>query len=401
MTFFLLPKTICKIYENIHFDTESVENPVLSHSLSIFLSRIKEKITDNSSKWDIYKKYTNPYEYIHSYIPNYHESICKHSPLSRSYYKMIEIMNTFTYLKQTISIECTSQPIKSFHIAEGPGGFIEALAFLRKCPKDKYIGMTLLDKEKTDTNIPSWKKSDKFLQNNSNVFLENGRDQTGNILSLDNFEYVVQKYHSSMDIITGDGGFDFSIDFNMQEQLVSQLLFAQIAYALCLQKKNGSFVLKIFDSFMHHTVDLIYLLSSFYDNVYIVKPHTSRYANSEKYIVCLDFLFDNHNDFYPFLYNCFERMLNNADFPVRFLKSNIPSLFIKKMDECNMIFGQQQTQNIHHTLSLIHTKPRNDQIDVFIKNNIKRATDWCIKHHLPYNIINSYNMFLNKTPNDK
>jgi hypothetical protein len=89
-------------------------------------------------------------------------------------------------------------------------------------------------------------------------------------------------------------------------------------------------------------------------------------------------------------------MLNNADFPVRFLKSNIPSLFIKKMDECNMIFGQQQTLNIHHTLSLIHTKPRNDQIDVFIKNNIKRATDWCIKHHLPYNIINSYNMFLNK-----
>ena len=170
MTYYLLPKTNSNIFNKLEcISSPTQPEPVISFSLSHYLYEIKKKLEEREKDWDTYKKYTNPYEYIHSYIPNYHESICKHSPLSRSYYKMIEIMNTFTYLKQTISIECTSQPIKSFHIAEGPGGFIEALAFLRKCPKDKYIGMTLLDKEKTDTNIPSWKKSSHFLNLNKNT----------------------------------------------------------------------------------------------------------------------------------------------------------------------------------------------------------------------------------------
>ena len=49
-----------------------------------------------------------------------------------------------------------------------------------------------------------------------------------------------------MDLITADGGFDFSMDFNQQEILIGKLLFAQIAYALCLQKRGGKFILKIF-----------------------------------------------------------------------------------------------------------------------------------------------------------
>ena len=39
-----------------------------------------------------------------------------------------------------------------------------------------------------------------------------------------NFVYVYEKYRNSMDIITGDGGFDFSIDFNKQESLSFNLI---------------------------------------------------------------------------------------------------------------------------------------------------------------------------------
>lgn len=399
MTFFLLPRTVCPIYENILCDTSNGENETcaLSQSLCSYLSKIKEKITVNEKQWDTYKKYTNPYEYIHSYIPHHQESICKHSPLSRSYFKMIEMMYAFAQLKSYIRIgedKKKREAIKSFHIAEGPGGFIEALVYLRKCPQDTYYGMTLLDENKQNTNIPAWKKSESFLHKHKNVVLENGVDQTGNILSLDNFEYVVKKYGSTMDIVTADGGFDFSIDFNKQELLISQLLFAQIAYAVCIQKKGGTFILKLFDCFMSHTVDLVYLLTSFYESVHVMKPQTSRYANSEKYIVCSGFVYDGDSEYYNHIFKCFEGMLNSAEYPRRFLKGPIPSLFMKKMDECNIIFGQQQTQNIHHTLSLLESKPRFDQIETLVKANMKRATDWCIKHHLPYNIIHSYNMFL-------
>ena len=307
---------------------------------------------------------------------------------------MIEIINTFSLLPNSInySVGTTAAPltpIHTFHLAEGPGGFIEAILRLRNCKEDKYIGMTLLDTE-NDYNIPAWKKSDIFLKSNPNVSLENGEDNTGNILTLDNFIHVVNKYHSKMDIITADGGFDFSMDFNQLEILIGKLLFAQIAYAVCLQKRGGKFILKIFDSFMQHTLDLIYLLTSFYEKVYIMKPHTSRYANSEKYIVCVGFLHANHTEFYPHLYECFKQMGMKPDpHTLRFLNVSIPQLFIKKIEEYNAIFGQKQIQNIYYTLSLIENKIKHDKIEHLIKTNIQKSMNWCVKYNIPYYTLNT------------
>jgi 23S rRNA U2552 (ribose-2'-O)-methylase RlmE/FtsJ len=388
MTFFLLPRSYIVLYKNIDFiDTDSIPESTISQSLAYYLYNIKEKITSKEKQWDIYKKYTNPYEYIHTIVPLKKKPVSKYKPLSRSYFKMIEIMNTFHINYR--------EPINSFHLAEGPGGFIEALVKTRNCKEDTYIGMTLLDEDKNDSNIPAWKKSDLFLKSNPNVFLENGSDETGNILSLENFEYVIQKYPSKMDLITADGGFDFSIDFNLQECSIGKLLFAQMAYALCLQKYKGKFILKIFDSFMQHTIDILYILSSFYEKVYIMKPQTSRYANSEKYIVCIGFLYDNHAGFYIHLVKCFEKMLESQLNPLRFLNTEISYLFIKKMEEYNAIFGQKQIQNINYTLSLMETKTKLDKIEILIKTNIQKSMDWCTKYNIQYNTLNTpTNIFL-------
>jgi len=391
MTFFLLPRSY-NVHNNIDFkDSETIPSSVISQSLSYYLYNIKEKITSKEKQWDIYKKYTNPYEYIHTIVPLKKKSVSKHKPLSRSYFKMIEIINTF-------HIDYRG-PITSFHLAEGPGGFIEALAKIRSCKEDdKYIGMTLLDEKKNDYNIPAWKKSDIFLRSNPNVILENGKDETGNILSLENFEYVIQKYPLKMDLITADGGFDFSIDFNIQECSIGKLLFAQVAYAVCLQKYKGNFILKVFDCFMQHTIDIVYILSSFYEKVYIMKPQTSRYANSEKYIVCIGFLYSNHSGFYEYFVRCFEKMVQSTLNPLRFFTMDIPYLFIKKMEEYNAIFGQKQIQNIHYTLSLMETKTKLDKIESLIKTNIQKSIDWCSKYSVPYNLLNtSTNIFLTNT----
>jgi 23S rRNA U2552 (ribose-2'-O)-methylase RlmE/FtsJ len=400
MSFYLLPRAPLYIYKNIQY-SETSEPPtnVISQSLCHYLYNIKRKITDREKQWDVFKKYTNPYEYIHTVVPLKKKSVSKHKPLSRSYFKMIEIINTFSILSVGPSIHFITPthanttphtpPIHTFHLAEGPGGFIEAIVRMRNCKEDKYIGMTLLDTE-NDYNIPAWKKSEMFLKSNPNVMLENGVDNTGNILTLENFNHVVKKYHSKMDIITGDGGFDFSMDFNQQEILIGRLLFAQIAYALCLQKRGGKFILKIFDSFMQHTLDLIYILTCFYERVYIMKPHTSRYANSEKYIVCIGFLHGNHTEFYPFLNECFKKMVMNTDaYPLRFLNLTIPQLFIKKIEEYNAIFGQKQIQNIYYTLSLIENKIKHDKIEHLIKTNIQKSMNWCAKYNIPHHILNT------------
>ena len=393
MIYFLVPKNNIQTYKSI-FTTLSDEppNPSISNSLSYYLSDIKMKINDYEKEWDIFKKHTNPYEYIHTMIPNKKKYVSKCKPLSRSYFKMIEIVHTFR-------LNDIFDNIKSFHLAEGPGGFIEALVQQRQNTGDIYVGMTILDEnaEMDDYNIPAWKKSQQFLKENPNVFIENGADGTGNILNIENFVYCKEKYASSMDLITADGGFDFSNDFNNQEISIANLLFAQIAYALCMQKKNGSFVLKIFDCFMPHTIDLLFILSSFYDKVYITKPQTSRYANSEKYIVCKKFLFSSCDDFYPFLYEAFTGAChnNNNNCIHRFLNIPISNYFLTKLEEYNSIFGQQQIENIYYTISLIETKNKAEKIDMLIKTNIQKCIQWCLKYDVPHNTITgNTNIFL-------
>ena len=389
MTYYLLPKTSFLIHKYIDcISSEIIPPVVISNSLSTYLYDIKLRLDNYENDWDIFKKYTNPYEYIHTIVPTKKKSISKYKPLSRSYFKMIELLHTF-------NINFDTKNLRSFHLAEGPGGFIEALVNTRNCIGDIYIGMTILDNE-NDTNIPAWKKSDEFLRKNENVYIESGIDNTGNILSLPNFTFCKETYSNCMDFITADGGFDFSLDFNKQEINITKLLFAQICYAVTMQKKGGTFILKIFDCFMSHTIDFLYLLSSFYDKVYLIKPQTSRYANSEKYVVCRGFLFSSCESFYDSLHNAFEKMLllDSTQHIQRFISIPVSFFFISKLEEYNAIFGQQQIENIHYTISIIDNTQKQDKIDNLLKINLQKCTQWCLKHNVDFhNLFSNTNIF--------
>ena len=186
-----------------------------------------------------------------------------------------------------------------------------------------------------------------------------------------------------MDIITADGGFDFSIDFNQQEILATNLLLAQVSFAISMQKVGGHFILKIFDIFTKTTCDIMYLLSSLYKQVYIVKPNTSRLANSEKYIVCKGF------KKYP------DKLINNiirkydtlktSEFISGILQDNLDYFYLNKIEEYNAIFGQQQIENINTTLNLISCKNKNEKIETLKKNNIQKSTQWCEKNNIVHN----------------
>jgi len=377
MTYYLLPRSNFLSQKYIDCITDdSVPTPVISNSLSTYLYEIKEELEKNEKDWDIFKKYTNPYEYIHSQIPQKKRCVSKYKPLSRSYFKMIEMIQLF-------DLYFNASPIHTFHLAEGPGGFIEALCGIRRCPQDTYVGMTILDSN-NDPNIPAWKKTEHFLRQNRNVYIEKGETGTGNILSLENLEYCVEKYGGSMDLVTADGGFDFSLDFNQQEIIIARLLYAQIAFALLTQKRGGTFILKIFDAFMQHSIDLLYILSTFYEKTYIIKPQTSRYANSEKYVVCKGFLFETSETFYPILHRAFEKMMATEQYIHRFINIPLSINFVTRVEEYNAIFGQQQIENIYYTISLIKNKNRQDKIDNLIKTNIQKCITWCIKYNVPY-----------------
>lgn len=390
MSYFSLPY-INNILHTHNFDfkieiKKQMIHPTINKSLFNYINLIKQQIDDNIEQWDIVKRYTNPYEYIHTAVPQTNQAVSKYIPISRSYFKMIEIFKTFFILEYL-----DKDPICTFHLAEGPGGFIEAIVNKRNNSSDKYYGMTL---QSQSEQVPGWKKSRKFLQKYKNVIIENGEDGTGNLYKRENLEYCYRKYRNSMNLITGDGGFDYSIDFNKQEILSSRLIFSQVIYAIIMQKKNGVFILKIFDVFDKFTVDIIYFLNILYDQVLITKPLTSRLANSEKYLVCKGFRLDNSDCYYSMFLSFFDEMskydndINISPYDLsisNLLKIKIPYYFTIKLEEINAVIGQHQVENINSTINLIHNNIKKDKLENLKRNNIQKSVQWCIKHKIPYN----------------
>ena len=374
-----------------HFDIANCDNinvstPIMSHSLFQHLCTIKEKIEDHQKDWDNIKKLINPYEFVHTAIPNYNKMcIAKYKPLSRSFFKMIEMCNTFDIL------ENYDNPIKTFHMAEGPGGFIEAIVFLRNNTNDVYNGMTLLDDK---NEVPGWSKGENFFKKHDNIHLHKGPSENGNLLNLNNFNFCFNNFKNNIDLITGDGGFDFSTDFNKQEITSTKLILAQTIYAITMQKKNGTFILKIFDSYSSAISDIIFLLTCFYKDVFITKPNTSRYANSEKYLVCKHYKYIDIS----FLNETFKGIIDNVEnnnYIKRILNIELPRYFTVKLEEINTIFGQQQIQFIVSTIDMIKRRDKQNKLESIKKNNIKKCIDWCKRNNIDYNNINiNENIFL-------
>ena len=83
------------------------------------------------------------------------------------------------------------------------------------------------------------------------------------------FEFIKLVEPHTIDLVTADGGFDFSIDFNKQEILAYRMIFCEVVTALAVQKKGGTFICKIFDIYTEITIQFIYLLGFFYEEIYI------------------------------------------------------------------------------------------------------------------------------------
>jgi len=469
-------------------DRVYVSSSVYSH-----LCDIKQQIEKYQDAWDNIKKFTNPYEYIHTNISGNKTNISKLRPLSRSFYKMIEIIKNNNILAR-YSHDVVTKPdnkmaINTFHLAEGPGGFIEAISYLRGLEyiralknevnaggsgggggggdgsssssandmsqtvqilkrntelhdevmkdverlkvsrrifetqkvvcdaavgggsvsgsgsgsvsisygNDRYYGMTLIN---DDPICPGWKKTRTFLENHPNVIIETGSDKTGNLISKDNFMDCATKYRNKMEIITADGGFDFSVDFNNQENMATQLILCEVFYALAMQKQGGTFILKIFDVFHKATVDILYLLCYYYANVSVMKPHTSRIANSEKYIVCQGFKIAHSGKIIEQISGLFSSLSSHESI-LSVLSQDHDLYFLNKIEEMNAMVSFQQIENITSTLSIITNHRNAEKLDQYKKTNVNKCIAWCEYYEIPYHVhhatIQSTNIFLHRS----
>lgn len=386
MSTIILPKPKERINPKIHIKFGTKLNSFFLNKTEIDNLLINKNKIDHvgcHKIWDKAKKLSNDYELIH--LPNKKvkcESIAEYEPLSRSYFKLWEIIYDFNLLPSLLT-----NKICIAGIAEGPGGFLEAINNYRYkyfSIRDNIYGITL---KSTNSDIPGWKKARDFLDRNKNVKVVYGVDNTGNIYNYKNIISFENSLKEKAFITTADGGFDFSIDFNKQEQLSYRIIFCEIVTALTVQKKGGSFVCKFFDMYTLFTLKLLYLINIFFEDVYITKPLTSRPANSEKYIVAKKFRgIDKEylNDLHKII-NRWDIISNSKLFVNDIFDIKLPPDFLDAIQKYNTYNYQVQIENINKTLDIINSQSDLSSLNTSIEEQSSKAVEWCNKYDIKIN----------------
>jgi 23S rRNA U2552 (ribose-2'-O)-methylase RlmE/FtsJ len=249
------------------------------------LQAAKERISalEATNRWELVKKMVNPYEMVYTHEdPYFHPSIAVIKPLSRSYFKLIEMMYVLQFFER---LPKQAPKIRTAHVAEGPGGFIQAVAELAERNKKILHQATAMTLKPTDQRVPGWRRASTFLHHHREVRLHYGIDGTGDVYNTGNQDSFVNAVTPGVNLFTADGGFDFSINYDIQEQHVYNLLVCSASIGLRSLMTDGSFVLKLFDIFSQPSIILIGLMARCFSEWTLYKPALSRPCNSERYFL--------------------------------------------------------------------------------------------------------------------
>jgi 23S rRNA U2552 (ribose-2'-O)-methylase RlmE/FtsJ len=333
-------------------------------------------------KWDDYKKITNPYEYIFlSWNRRSSRSVAVRQPLSRSYFKMIELWKRLGLSDELEDLVTRDGGLVTAHAAEGPGGFIEACSIMCETQTWDFKSAHAITLRSDAKNIPGWRKAAAFLAEHPQISIQAGADETGNILvkaNQDSFVAALRTAHpQGAHLFTADGGFDFSNDYNAQEDSVFPLLLAESLIGLRTLAKGGALVIKCFDTLEQPTIDLIWLIGRAFRSWGLVKPRTSRAGNAERYIVGRGFLGDC-DDIITALTNY--QTAGNYTIPIM-RTPTCPTWrpTLAKISEFQMAIEHVEFNVIQETLNLIkHTDTA--AIKLLVRSNVQRSIAWCLEH---------------------
>jgi 23S rRNA U2552 (ribose-2'-O)-methylase RlmE/FtsJ len=345
------------------------------------LTDIKQKIEplESNHKWELLKKKTNPYELVYTQDnPDCPSSIAMVKPLSRSYFKMIEMLQVSQFFER---LPKTTQKLRSSHVAEGPGGFIEAFlerAESRRIAVQKSYAITL---KPNNNHVPGWRRSHQFLQRHSEVKIHYGEDGTGDIYVPENQRSFVQLHEPLRShLFTGDGGFDFSTDYENQEKSVYPLLVSSAVIGIQVLTTDGVFILKLFDVYSSVTQFLLRCITLCFKEWCLYKPATSRPCNSERYLICRGF-----RRTHPIVLQTLQNLQTRYALYKTYPQVEFYSFFTEKekayLESHIETFGTNQKELLEKTIQLKDTPPSQYQW----KDQYQKAYQWCSEFRIPAN----------------
>ena len=343
MNYYILPKINNTINVNPIDSSINYCKPYISHSLLNYYNEMRDQIYTICEKdpeaainsGEIIK-IVNPYEYIFSKVPGSKFSVSKLKPKTNLFYDFLEvctILNIFEVYK--------SSSIKTLHLTRNSSDTIECFEMIR---------------ENYDDEIMCY---------------DNINDETVKLIGDNKFDFLF---------------FESNIENTANQYMVSLVEFLMVVFRN--QAYEGTCVIKVSPVFHKCVVDILYILSSLYERMYILKPSTSNITTFEKYIVCKRFknreerninLRLNYVRLLVFL-----KKLDNK-YIVSLLDYEIPYYFTMKLDDMNIISGQQQIESLDLALNILKNKNKDDKIETIRKMNIQKAVFWCEKYKIPCN----------------
>ena len=344
MSYYLLPKIYNFLNVNPKDDTNECEI-YSSYSLYNFYNNTKKQIEILCSKEDGHSitsydeliKIVHPYEYIFFKVPGSKFSVSKLKPQTNVFYDLLEIFVTLNIFDLYMN-----KPIKTLHVSLTCEDSNECVQMVRENYED-----------------------DSFLNFGDN------NDEMYKAITNSKFDFMF---------------------FNKPQTDINSYIIKLIEFVMTIlryQSNGGTSIIKIDNIFHKPIVDLIYLLSSLFEKVYIIKPNTNNITTFEKYIVCKNYnvIYDTKLEIHKSNYyklQGFIKNLNNRNI-VSIIDYEIPCYFVNKIDDINIIIGQQQLESLDQIINIIKNKNKDERVETIKKSNIQKSVSWCEKLKIPYN----------------
>jgi hypothetical protein len=368
MSYYILPKKITELTIDPLISVSPIPpKPYISFSLYNYLNNINKQLVSiqnndtfflsiNEDSLSFLNEIINPYEFIFTKVPNSKLSVSKLKPFSNSFYILMEIIHIFNLLDSFID-----KNINTLSYGFNSNSIIECMNMLREDKNDINI--------KSNIDIP-------HIRTYGCDITESFRSCTYDFLyyELNDDDYKNNNYITGMIYI--------------------------LCNLLCYQNSNGVSIIKIDNIFDKPTIDILYILSTIYEKVYIIKPNIVNVTSNERYIICKNFICNLQKIklYYTYFINL-DLLIKNIkqdEQLITLLKDDLPYYFLNKIEESNIIIGHQQLEYIDQLINLHNNKNKDDKINILKKNNIQKCIQWCEKFKIPYNkFTDKVNIFLN------
>jgi hypothetical protein len=153
-------------------------------------------------------------------------------------------------------------------------------------------------------------------------------------------------------------------------------------------QKSDSCVIVLDHLFLKPIAEFLFVMSSLFAKTFLVKPSISNPTTFEKFLICQNFQLTGMKteNFKTKIHEAIETIKLNPLLNISsILSCEIPVYFINKLEDINVVFGQNQIDVLHQIINIANSKNKDEKIDNLQKHGIQKSCQWCDKFDVPYN----------------